>query len=36
MIGRVIDAAVKMAERVSFLHLFGHQFGVLTSFQDPI
>lgn len=36
VVGRVIEAAVRMAERVSCLFLSGHYFPVLTSFQDPI
>ena len=36
IVGRVIEAAVRMAERVSCLFLFGHYFRVLTCFRDPI
>lgn len=36
VVGGLIEAAVRMAERVSYLFLFGHYFPVLTSFQDPI
>jgi acetyl/propionyl-CoA carboxylase alpha subunit len=37
VVGRVIEAAVRMAERVScFLVLFGCCFRVLTSLQDSV